>query len=76
MLMQGAILEIFLAARLELREAGDANVHLQVMEGQNFGQMGQVVLTHAALEVLEHVGEGRDGSRVIEGSLFVRQDQE
>ena len=71
-LVQGAVLVIPGAARLELLEAGYPDIQFQVVERQDFGQMRQVVLARPALEVLDEVCERRDRPPVIERAFFVR----
>lgn len=76
MMVEAAVVDVVMAALLELFGGSGAGVAGEVVVGEDFGEMGEIVFADVAIVVFEHGGDRGGGAAVIEGGTKVGQDED
>ena len=75
-MMQAAVLEVFLAAKPEAFAVARQRVQRQVVQLEDLRKVSEIVLIRVALEILQQVLQPGDRPAVVEGRLLVGEHQE
>lgn len=76
MMMQAAVLCIELGAGKELLRRTSRRVEREIVLGEDFGEMGEVVLAGLSQKILAEVGKGCDGPAMVEGVPGIGQQED
>jgi hypothetical protein len=76
MVVKAAVIDVVEAALLELFQGAGGWVAGEVVFGENFREVREVVFADVVVEVGEHVGNGGRGAVVVEGVAVIGEDED